>query len=350
MNLGNLSSEAQAEVNGLFGMGGAPEANETEETAVSDEVESPEVDEELETDSQPEEQSDEESGEELDSDEEDSQSSEADIEYIKANGKKIKVDFNDREQIKRVTALAAGARQWQVERDNLQKQFDGLNEEHGKLKEVMDYLEENKDDHEKVFEAVTGMSLEEKFQQWASEQNMINTMSESEKELYLSNVDHQKRMKEVERREAALKAKLDQIEAEKEKTERAKQASIANPIFFKYNFDNELGDANLEHRLNRTLWNEAKHELAQLDEVTPDAVEEAFQRISNQLRAGFAKSSSKVEQKATAKRRKVVKEKAQKMAIKPEKSNKQKELDEKLRKGDIAGILAGGFDLSNYKR
>ena len=345
MDLGNLSSTAQAEVSALFGAEPSPEPKPDESADI--EVAETEVDDETKVKS-PDEEASEVDDEVDDSESKDSQSKEEDIEYIKANGKKVKIDYSDRENIKRVYAMAAGARQWQAERDDLQKKYDGLNESHTKYSEVINYLEENKDNHETIFEAITGQSIEDKFRDWAEEQNMISGMTDTEKSLYLSNTEHQKKMKEVERREQELKAKLDKYNEEAEKVESARQSSIANPIFFKYNFDGELGNDQLELRMNRTLWSEAKTELSQFEQVTPEIVEETMKRISNQIRAGFKTSADRSVKKAVQNNRKVVKKKAQDMAVAKPKSSKKQELDEKIKRGDIAGILSGGYDLSDY--
>ncbi len=339
MDLDNLSTAAQVEVNSLFGTEPAQES-EIESAAV-EEVEDLEV-------NSPDESADEPNYGEDDSETEETQAPESDIEYIKAAGKKVKIDFSDRENIKRVYSLAAGARQWQAERDALKIENVELVKTHGELKKTMDYLESIKDDHAELFEAVSGMSLQDKFEKWAEEQNLMGDMSEAEKSMYVSNQDHQKRIKAVEKREASLQKQLEEVGKRDETAKIAQQSSIANPIFFEYNFDGELGNTQLESRLNQTLWTSVKSELAEFDQATPDMFKEAFKRISNQIRAGFKLSSDKLVKKAVKQKRKIVKEKAQKLAVAEPRNNRAKELQDKLRSGDIAGILSGEFDLSNY--
>lgn len=344
IKLDSLSDQAQADIAGIFGKEPTPEP-EVESAAV-DETEELESDEELE-DSEPDEETDE-IEEEVDDLEDGEASPEPDIEYIKANGKKVKIDFNDRENIKRVYSLAAGARQWQAERDSLKEKNATISKEYGELKETLDYLENIKDDHEELFEAVSGLSLNDKFNEWAEEQNMISGMTDKEKSMYLSNQDHQKRIREVEKREKELQSKLDGASQRDEEAKRSKQESIANPIFFKYNFDGELGNDQLERRMNKALWSEAREELSAFDEITPDMVEEAFGRISNQIRGGFKSSATKAVKKTVAAKRKEVKKKAQAMAVAEPKNKFKEEIDNKIKAGDIAGILAGGYDLSEY--
>jgi hypothetical protein len=343
MEFDSLSESAQADINNLFGKEPAPEP-EAAPAAVEEEADL-EVDEDIETDVEPDEETDEVIVDEDDSEEGETQTPEPDIEYIKASGKKVKVDFHDRDHIKRTYSMAAGAREWQAERDTLRVENADLR----KVKETMDYLDGIKDDHEELFEAVTGTKLQDKFQEWSEEQNLVGGMTEAEKTMYLSNQDHQKRIREVERREKTLTEKLEGAERRDEEAKTTQQASIANPIFLKYNFDTEFADNQLELRMNRALWSEAKTELAGFDTVTPDMVEETFKRISNQIRAGF-KSSADRSVKATVKtQRKAAKAAAQKKAVAPPKNDRKKELDEKLAANDIAGILQGGFDLSKYK-
>ena len=210
----------------------------------------------------------------------------------------------------------------------------------------MDYLETIKDNHEELFEAVTGTSLNDKFNEWAVEQDMISGLTETEKSMYLSNQDHQKRIKDVEKRETELQSKLDAVGKRDEEAKVAKQESIANPIFFKYNFDGELGNDQLEMRMNKSLWSEAREELSAFDTVTPDMVEETFNRISNQIRGGFKVSAKNAVANTVKAKRKAVKVKAQKMAVAEPKSDRKSELDQLIKAGDIAGALQYGDLLS----
>jgi hypothetical protein len=344
IQLDSLSPEAQADVAKVLGTAPPPESTPEEAAAESEPAleSNPEEETDVSESNVPDEESEDDSSD-TDSESSESQTEEADIEYIKANGKKVKIDFNDRDNIKRVYSLAAGARQWQAERDSLKSSNDELNGKYTKLKETMDYLESIKDDHEDIFEAVTGIKLSDKFQQWAEEQNMINGMTEAEKAMYLSNQDHQKRIRDVEKRERELQAKLDEAAKRDEEAKDAKQSSLANPIFFKYNFDGELEDAQLERRMNKALWSEAREELSAYDDVTPDMIEETFKRISNQIRGGFKSKSEKVVKKVVKNNRKAVKAKAQKMAVSEPVDDRKRELEDKIKSNDIAGILAGDF-------
>ncbi len=345
IQLDSLSSEAQEDIAKVLGKEPAPEPEI--EASADEEIEESESDEEVESDaSNPDEETDEVDSEVEDSEEEEAQASEPDIEYIKANGKKVKIDFNDRDNIKRVYSLAAGARQWQAERDSLKEKNEAISKEYGDLKETINYLESIKDNHEELFEAVTGKSLQSKFDEWAEEQNMIGSMTEREKAMYLSNQDHQKKLRQVQEKEKNLQKRLEEVAKKDEEAKQAKQTSIANPIFFKYNFDGELGNDQLEHRMNKALWSEAREELSAFEEVTPDMVEETFNRISNQIRGGFNASAKKAVSKTVKDKRKQVKSKAQKMAVAEPKETRKQELDELIKAGDIAGALQYGDLLS----
>ncbi len=350
IKLDSLSSEAQSEIGNLFG----PEPSPSVEAEASTDVEeldmgTEEVDgnDNVDVNDEP---SDDLTDMEAGSDEDDSETSVEDIEWINAGGKKVKVDYSDREKIKRVTAMAAGARQWQSERDEFKTQLDDVSGKYTELKETMDYLEEIKDDHADLFEAITGNTLESKFREWAEEQNMLSGMTDNEKSMYLSNQEHTKRMREVERQKVELQKQLDNAEKERQEAAEAKQTGIANPVFFKYNFDNELGDPKAEYRLNNMLWGEAKKELSAYDTVTPDMVEETFERISNEVRTAFNIKAKNEVKKTVKTNRKKVKAAAQKMAVAAPTEDKKAEFDEKIKKGDFLGLMTGGFDdlIKNY--
>ena len=348
MKIEGVSDEAQAELSNLFGMEPAPKPEPESSAEETDDESDTEEESNEESVENPDGESNEDGGDEDDSEEEESQSSEPDIEYIKANGKRVKIDFSDRDSIKRVFALAAGARQWQADRDSWKSKYESRDKEYKDLRGTMDFLESIKGDDEAVFKAVTGKSLQEQFNKWAEEQNMLGTMSEKEKEMYLSNQDHQRRIAEVEKREAALKAQLEKAENDTKEAAAEKQASMVRPFFFKYNFDGELGNNQLELRMNRTLWNEVESELSQFESVTPDMVEEAMDRVSNQIRQGFKVQSDRSVKKALKTQKRKVKKAAQDRAVKPAKTNKREEIEQKIASGDITGLLLGDYDLSNY--
>lgn len=350
MDLSRFSEGAQAELNKVIGKEPAPEP--TTEVSADTEVEDLEVETEVDSDTSiPDGDTDEAEIEVDDSEEGEPQTPADDIEYIKAGGKKVKVDFNDRENIKRVYAMAAGARQWQAERDSLKTTNTELEKKYGEIKETLDFLEDNRHDDEKIFELTTGKSLNETFKAWAEEQQMIVGMTESEKELYLSNQDHRQRIAEVEKRERQLQAKLENASKLEAEAAESKQTSIANPIFFKYNFDNELGDPQLEYNLNNMLWDATKKEMSQYDTVTPDMFEESFKRISNQVRSGFKNKAQDVVKKTVKNKQKAVKAKAQEMAVAAPKNSLKLDMEEKIKSGDIVGLMSSEFDslLKNYQ-
>ena len=346
IKLDSLSSEAQAEIGSLFG----PEPSASVEPEVSTDTEELNTGTEEVEDSDISDEPSEDQSIEVSDSEDDSEAPAEDIEWVMADGKKVKIDYNDREKIKRVTAMAAGARKWQSERDEFKTQLDEMSGKYTELKETMDYLEEIKDDHADLFEAITGNTLESKFQEWAEEQNMLSGMTENEKSMYLSNQEHTKRMREVERQKVELQKQLDKAEKERQEAAEAKQTSIANPVFFKYNFDNELGDPKAEYRLNNMLWSEAKKELSAYDSVTPDMVEETFERISNEVRTAFNIKAKNEVKKTVKSNRKKVKAVAQKMAVSEPKEDKKAAFEEKIKKGDFLGLMTGGFDdlIKNY--
>lgn len=340
-----VGDDAQAELNKLFGI--EQPLEDPEESAAAESDDDLEVEEEETLD--PDTDTDEESVNEDDSEAEEPQAPAKDIEYIKANGKKVKVDFNDRESIKRVYSLAAGARQWQAERDDFKSKYEAEKSSAKEVREAMEFLENIKDNHEDVFEAVTGVKLEDKFRSWAEELQMLTGLTESEKQTYLSNQEAQRKLQELDRREKDLQRSLEKREQEAENARRDREASIANPIYFQYNFDGELGDSNLESRFNRMLWGEVKSELDAMSEVTPDVVKESFSRISNQIRKGFKNKADTSVKKAVRSAKKQVKAKAQDMAIRPKRTNKAQEISDKIATGDLAGLLSGDYDLTTYK-
>ena len=89
--------------------------------------------------------------------EEDETEAEDDIEIVATkDGKKIKIDYSDRNSIKRAHLLAKQGRTWQAERDNAIKERDELKTYGADRDEVLQALEDAKDDIPELYRLITG--------------------------------------------------------------------------------------------------------------------------------------------------------------------------------------------------
>ena len=220
-----------------------------------------------------------------------SKPSEDSIVEVKAGGKKLKVDFNDREKLTKYVKLAMGARQWQAERDQSKQEL-------AKLKEQMNDLK----DFESTIETA-----------WANDgiEGLIKTVSGDEDSFskYMDAYYEKRRAKEdatpdqlerlelqeaLEKREQMLnRMKQEQESNSKKAAEQAERAEIAKlqnlltPAFNKYRFSGKLGDAEAENNIDSAIYARAKQALAEIPdevELTAKIVDREFRKVANSFR------------------------------------------------------------------
>lgn len=256
------------------------------------------------------------------------ETSEENVEYIKvkdAQGRKrkVKVDYSDKDNIKRAFSMAAGARKWQAERDSAIKELSAFKESAGKKVENWDSISnvyeqqgiqglvnflEGSDD---AFEKLVDQTVQER--EWRS------SASPEELELYQVRQQQAQKDSEVEKLRKELEEIRNSQMSAREEAELSTLKAEINPVFDKYRFAGKLGNPAHEEMLDEMLWNNAMKQLESVPdeaEVSSVLVNKVFRNYANNLRTLVKKEADKKVTKTIAKKKRQATEVAQVKASK----------------------------------
>lgn len=243
------------------------------------------------------------------------------VEYVKADGKKVKIDYNDRDHIKRVYQKYVAQTRYQSERDAARKELADFKEASSKDREVIELLNSNIDDPEEMYRLFTGgKSLRDQFKEWQQEEDKVHLMSAAEKKAYFSAKEVEKRQKELEKKEAALQRKLAESEEKETAANRANQQALVNSSFEKYRF-NEIDDPVRAQQLDERLWNDAKMKLLKYDSINKEIIEKEMKETAEALRSLIGGFQKKEQKKAVAQKKTAAKKAAAKAVAEPKTNN-----------------------------
>ena len=231
----------------------------------------------------------------------------------KGRKKNIKVDFNDREQLKKFVHMSAGMRKFQAERDALKKQLMEL----GDTSEVSDKVRLF-DELDTIYQTDGSAGLinrlagnEEAYdalrQEIIDEYEMRRTASPSE----LARMDYEKERTRQARELERIRMENEQFKQSVQ--EREHQASvksiqaIANNSFNKHRFAGKLDDPDQEHHLDSAIWVAARAELEDLElkgvEISNQVIEKVFRDKAVPFKKYINKQSRKKLKNAITKKK-----------------------------------------------
>ena len=218
------------------------------------------------------------------------------VEEVAVKGKdgkrrNIKVDFSDRDKIKKYVQKAANAVRLQSERDALQAQVSKLEESRQAMDNLQNLLNEG------GFEALIDQLNSDQggFKAWMDKKLERHELRQHASEEELRFLDAQEEKEALQRRLDRIEQQVAEREAntaqEREKAEMDRLASEVNPIYFKYVFDGKLGDSVAEQRYNKAMFREVTETLDQLKEegvrITPQVIEREFRAYAAPLLKGM---------------------------------------------------------------
>lgn len=304
----------QAEM-GIKETDSTPEETQSVETAkaepdVEESVESSEMGDEQELSSEEQVSSDEEVTPELPS-----------VEYIKADGKKIKIDYSDRDHIKRVYQKYAAQARYQSERDNYKSQLDELKTEHSKQSELIGLLNEHINDPAEMYRLFTGgKDLKEQFREWQKEEDQFALLSKSEQKAYLDAKKLEAKQRELDKREAAMNRKVQESAELEDRAKLEQQQALVTSAFEQYRF-NEVTDPDEAYKLDKRLWNDIKSRLSEYESINKEIIAKEMKDAADELRSLLGRRA-RVEQKKEVIQKKTVAKKAAAKAMESPKNNK----------------------------
>jgi hypothetical protein len=255
-----------------------------------------------------------------DNDSEDTQTSESsaksspDVEEIAVSDeqgrRKIRIDWNDREKIKKYVSMAYGARKWQAERDQVRGELQTM-------KPKFEELQTNWSAVEEAYKAdgVAGLVnlIEGKPDAYRDYERKILERYETRKVATPEELD----LMDARDREDRIQRELERIRKENEEIrtgvqkdrERAELAQLeaqVHPAFDKFRFAGRLGNADDEHMFDEMLWNTTLKRLQPYEEsgkLTAARIESEFRAVASKLRQRMQVQAEKQVAKAVEARK-----------------------------------------------
>ena len=205
--------------------------------------------------------------------------------------RKIRIDWNDREKIKKYVSMAYGARKWQAERDQVRSELQTI-------KPRFEELQTNWNAVEEAYKSngVAGLvnlieGNESAYRNY--ERNLLERYetrkTASAEELDL--LDAQDRESKIQRELEKIRKENEEIRSsvqkDRERAELAQLEAQVHPAFDKYRFAGRLGNADDEHMFDEMLWNTTLKRLQPYEEsntLTSAKIESEFRAVASKLR------------------------------------------------------------------
>lgn len=286
--------------------------------------------------------------EEIEQPEEVLETEEPEIDYVTVTDdkgkRKVKIDYSDKDAIKRAHKMAAGMRKFQRERDSLNKELEPLREtqalwndlESAYSSEGIDGLIKLLSGGQDSLDAYVSRELDRR-QLKAEDPDAYNRLLEDEK------AQAAVEAKDAERRK--LEERLAALESDKESAELQATKAQVLPVFDKYRYAGKLGDEVAEHTFDEMLWNKALTKLEAYEEkgieVTPGIINKEFKSASLVLSKYINKQATQKADKVVKQRKQAAKEAAQITAVSGDnKLRNDEKLMTQIKSGDLSGALS----------
>jgi hypothetical protein len=280
------------------------------------------------------------------------------VDYIPVTGQdgqrqKIKIDWNDKEKIKKQISMAYGARKWQAEKDQAVKRAEAAEKKSAEQGELWSELERawqgGKTDAEKyagVIDFISGKSgsANEFFEKYYQTRKARESASPEQ----LRQIE-QEELRARKDAEASLKdqelTKLRDEQAKFIEEVRSKEANaLVQPVFDKFSFEGKLGNSEEEGLLNETMWNQTvsrmERDYPENHVFTREELIKEFKlthtKLNNLIKGRVEKEVTKVIDKKKTEAKSKVQSMAKAGYTNSAKSDEMKEL---VKKGDFYNLF-----------
>ena len=262
--------------------------------------------------------------------------------------RKVEIDFNNRDQIKKYVQMAHGARKWQAERDQAISQYKDVETKYSTLKNTWDLLEKAYQENgtEGVIDVIEGRPGA--YKDWEKSRidryEQLKKASPAERELFEAREIEARRQKEIDRIKQENENFKKSVQAEREAAELRALESTVHPAFDRYRFADKLGDGDTEQMFDQMLWDTSLKRLEQYEErkvpITADLVEKEFKAVATALRKRINVQAEKKAAKAVEQKKQEATENVQAAVSSGYRnSSLQKEAGDMLRNGNLTGLL-----------
>lgn len=264
--------------------------------------------------------------------------------------RKVEVDLNDKEQVKKYVQMAYGARKWQAERDQALASRKQLESELSQVKQNWDTLEKafQEGGEEAVVDLIAGKrgAYQEKIKQRMLREEFLRNASPEEIEALKAKEAAEKSAKELEKIRKENEDFRKKMAEEKEQAELRSLESTVHPVFNKYRFADKLNNADDEQMFDEMLWNTALKRLEPYEErglsLTPELVEREFSVVAKSIRNRIGLQAEKKAARVIEQKKKEATENVQATVKSGYKTGSlDKEAGDLLNSGNLTGLLKG---------
>lgn len=264
--------------------------------------------------------------------------------------RKVEIDWENKDQLKKYVQMAHGARKWQAERDQAKQQVEA---ERSKSKELESNFEVmNRVWQERGIEGLTDLlegrpgAYKDMVKREFDKQKFLESASPEELQAFKQREDSQKTAKELDKIRKENEEFKKQITEKEERAELASLESRVHPSFDKHRFAGKLGDANDEHMFDEMLWTTALKRLepyeAEGHEITPELVEREFRAVAGSLRKRIGLQAEKKASRVVEQKKQEATENVQaKLMSGYKQGGAANEARKMINDGNITGLLKG---------
>lgn len=273
-------------------------------------------------------------------------SKESNVEVVEVDGKKYKVDFSDKEQVRKYARMAARMSKFQSERDQSKSQLAETQKQLTEYKSIMDQLQPHADDPAALLKIFSGgkIDLDKLVTQRIERERLMAEATPEER----AQIELKEQLTKERQETARLKEMMNthlKTATEKEKAaEMTGWKSKTEPVFHALSFDGKLGNAKVEAMLNGTLWREGITRLMDYPEshqLTHADIVKEFKAVRTALDTVAKTQAAAATKKISTDRKVKAKESAQLAAARGNSfSSLDQEVATKIRNGDLKSILA----------
>jgi hypothetical protein len=257
--------------------------------------------------------------------------------------RKVKIDWSDREKLKKLVQRAYGGQKWKVDKEKAESRAKDLSP----YKESWDAVETAF--KTEGFEGLVKLLSKEDgaYDSYMEKEYQRRRARESASTDELERMDLEDRLTREQRERERVNQELAKVRESSTQTlelsERKELESKIHPAFDRYRFKGKLGDPVIEHQLDSAIWTQALKSLEGLPEetdVTASDADKAFRSVANSFRKIIKNQTEKQVSKTIRKKKKDAQEGAAVKAMSGMKSSGSvNKFKEDMKGGDVVSAM-----------
>lgn len=276
--------------------------------------------------------------------------------------RQVKVDFSDRDKLKKYVQLAYGARKWQAERDKISKEVEPLRGQLAEMRSNWDTLESTfrRGGIEGVIDLLEGRqgAYQEHLKSAMERAEFLRKASPEELQAFKAEELARTKAREAEDIRKEFEDLRNKVERDKEEADYRKLESQVTPLFQKYRFAGKLGDESDENMFDEMLWTTVTRKLQPYEDqydgilnVPQEIVEKQFREVAQSIRKRIGAQAERKASRVLEQKKQEATENVQaKVRAGHESNGLRKEADGLIKSGNLTSLLQNWGKYSNAFR